>query len=331
MSTAQHSPGGLPLVTVCLITYNHAPFVAQAIDGILRQRVGFPWELVIADDCSTDGTREILLEYQRTHPELIRLILQPTNVGAARNWHELLGAPRGRYIAYCEGDDYWTDEFKLQKQIDFLEQHSDYVLCFSKGIIENQLLKTRTLAPLRSGDISIIDLVHNNDQLSATSVYRALPAVARPPLWILEFPFGDLILYLWLLHTTKLRAHCIDDVTVVYRIHPSGSYSSLHDSPQKNIVRHQRHVRFYLLLQKHLLHEGFTPEIHQELLTRFALLNKLYLETHQYHRALANVVAVIRHTGHLRPAYWHLEELVKSSGRLLFSWFGLRRTRANEG
>lgn len=253
----------------------------------------------------------MLLEYQRRHPHLIRLILQPTNVGMTRNWRDLLNAPRGRYVAYCEGDDYWTDEEKLQKQVDFLERHPDYVLCFTRGRVENELLRTSAIAPARTGDISIADLVASNDQLTATCVYRVLPEVSRLPEWMLEFPFGDLILYLWLLHTTRMRASCIDDITAVYRVHASGIYGSMTDSPQRNIVRHERHVQFYLLLRKHLLSGECDDEIRSALLTRFTILNKLYIETHQYHRALANIAAVVRHTGRARPAYWNFEALMK--------------------
>jgi glycosyltransferase involved in cell wall biosynthesis len=119
-----------PLLSVCLITYNHAKYIRQAIDGVLMQQVGFTWELIIADDFSTDGTREILLEYKTRYPDFIRLILQVKNVGAAQNWLDLIRAPRSKYIAYFEGDDYWTDPLKLQKQVDYLERDSACVAVF---------------------------------------------------------------------------------------------------------------------------------------------------------------------------------------------------------
>ena len=90
------------------------------------QKVDFDYELIIADDYSTDGTREIILDYKENYPGLIKLILQKRNVGPGKNWLDLIEAPKSKYIAYFEGDDYWTDPYKLQKQVDFLEANEEY-------------------------------------------------------------------------------------------------------------------------------------------------------------------------------------------------------------
>lgn len=127
-----------PLLSVCLITYNHVNYIKEAIDGVLMQKVNFSWEFIIADDCSTDGTREVLIEYKQKHPHLIRLILQEKNVGPAKNWFDLINAPTGKYVAYFEGDDFWTDPYKLQKQVDHLEEHSNIVGCFSDTYVVNE-------------------------------------------------------------------------------------------------------------------------------------------------------------------------------------------------
>ena len=105
----------IPLLSVCLITYNHVNFIKQAIDGVLMQKVDFAWELIIADDFSTDGTREILLEYKNKYPDFIKLILQEKNVGSAQNLIDLITVPISKYITYFDGDDYWIDPLKLQK------------------------------------------------------------------------------------------------------------------------------------------------------------------------------------------------------------------------
>ena len=96
------------------------------------QQVNFPMEFIIAEDCSTDGTRAICEEYAKKYPDLIRLITSETNVGVNPNELRAMKAARGKYIAYCEGDDYWTDPLKLQKQVDFLETHPDYSVCFHR-------------------------------------------------------------------------------------------------------------------------------------------------------------------------------------------------------
>ncbi|MFC1793548.1 glycosyltransferase [Planctomycetota bacterium] len=120
-----------PLVSAAMITYNHAPYIADAIEGILQQETNFPFELVIGEDCSTDGTREIVLNYQKKYPDIIKIITSDKNVGSCKNTVRTERACRGKYIAYCEGDDYWHHPLKLQKQIDFLETHPDYGLVHS--------------------------------------------------------------------------------------------------------------------------------------------------------------------------------------------------------
>jgi glycosyltransferase involved in cell wall biosynthesis len=120
-----------PLLSVCLITYNHVNYIEQAIEGVLMQKTNFAFELIIADDYSTDGTRDIIKNYKKKYPDLIKLILQKKNVGAAQNWIDLLNNPKTKYIAYFEGDDYWTDPYKLQKQVDCLEFKKHCIGCFS--------------------------------------------------------------------------------------------------------------------------------------------------------------------------------------------------------
>lgn len=114
-----------PLVSVKMITYNHAPYIAQAIEGVLQQKTNFPFELVIGEDCSTDGTREIVFNYQKKYPDIIRVITSEQNVGARTNGYRTEKACRGKYIAYCEGDDYWHRSDKLQKQVDYMENHPE--------------------------------------------------------------------------------------------------------------------------------------------------------------------------------------------------------------
>ena len=114
-----------PLVSVKMRTYNHEPYVARAIEGVLAQKTDFPIELVIGDDCSTDRTREIVLRFQRDHPDIIRALLWDRNVGARRNSRKLDELLRGKYTAFNDGDDYWTHPRKLQMQVDIMEANPD--------------------------------------------------------------------------------------------------------------------------------------------------------------------------------------------------------------
>jgi len=126
-----------PVVSIVCITYNHEPYLRKALDGFLMQKISFPLEIILAEDCSTDGTRKICEEYAAKYPDKIKYIYRDHNVGYNENEYEAMCAATGKYIAYCEGDDYWTDSNKLQKQIDFLESHLDYSVCWHRCVHRN--------------------------------------------------------------------------------------------------------------------------------------------------------------------------------------------------
>ena len=112
------------MVSICCITYNHAPFIRQCLDGFIMQKTDFAFEVLIHDDASTDGTEEIIREYEARYPEIIKPLYEVENQWIkGRRGSKVFNFPRaqGKYIALCEGDDYWTDPFKLQKQVDFGE------------------------------------------------------------------------------------------------------------------------------------------------------------------------------------------------------------------
>lgn len=120
------------IVSVVVITYNHAKYIRQCLDSILAQEVNFEYSIVVGDDASTDGTQDILREYQQQFPVKFSLILNSQNEGISKNYQNVLKQCRGKYVALCEGDDYWCDELKLKRQVDFLELHPNYGFVGSK-------------------------------------------------------------------------------------------------------------------------------------------------------------------------------------------------------
>ena len=120
------------LVSIVCITYNHEPYLRQALDGFLMQKCDFPYEIVLAEDCSTDGTRKICEDYAAKYPDIIRYIWSENNVGVIANERRAMLVAQGKYIAFCEGDDYWTDPLKLQKQVNFMESHPEYSVTFHR-------------------------------------------------------------------------------------------------------------------------------------------------------------------------------------------------------
>lgn len=213
-----------PLLSICLITYNHAAYIRQAVESVLKQRAGFAFELIIADDCSTDGTRDIISEYKKQYPDRIRLILQEKNVGPAHNWLDLMAAPASKYIAYLEGDDYWTDRDKLQKQVDFLESNPAYSLCFHDVFVLKNGKKRRGFhwdAPDTS-DIQYI-LKKGNYISSLSVVYRNSPTILAFLKKFTEAPFGDYILYIAAAREGLLKF--LPQRMGVYRVHAGGGWS----------------------------------------------------------------------------------------------------------
>jgi len=164
-----------PLVSVLMLTYNHGGYIAQALDSVLMQKVKFDYEIVIGDDCSPDNTSTILLKYKEQYPEKIKMILRKKNIGATKNFVDVLKQCTGKYIANLEGDDYWTDENKLQIQVDFLEKSPEYSACFhSANIIDENEKITDTIPKILSKDINSLDEFFSTTYClpTASVVYR---------------------------------------------------------------------------------------------------------------------------------------------------------------
>lgn len=214
------------MVSVDMITYNHEKYIAQAIEGVLMQKTNFLIELVIGEDCSTDNTRQICIDYKEKFPDKIRLLLPNNNLGINENGLQTLKACTGKYIALCEGDDYWTDPYKLQKQVDFLEAHLDYgmihtncddLLMNSGVIIHNQnnqnVREGWIMKEIFSGEVKI--------KTATVCFRRAIYEQFFPTnYWDLNIPIGDWPLWLVLAKNSKIGY--LSDTTAIYR---SGQYS----------------------------------------------------------------------------------------------------------
>ena len=119
-----------PKVTIICITYNHEKFIAEALDSFLMQKTDFPFEVIVGEDCSSDRTTEIVRQYARNYPDIIKPVFQKNNVGPYQNTLSAYKQIQGEYVINNEGDDYFSDPLKLQKQVDFLDSHPEYSICF---------------------------------------------------------------------------------------------------------------------------------------------------------------------------------------------------------
>lgn len=218
------------LVSICSITYNHAPYIRQCLDGMLMQKCNFRFEIIINDDCSTDGTTEILKEYEKKYPDLIHPVYHEENLYSKgqRGFFSKFVYPKakGKYIALCEGDDYWTDPYKLQKQVDFLESHPDYAMCFHNAIQhwQDDLTKKDSLfSNIENREYSGIELY--NRWIVPTASVMFCKQVIDSKLYIeasndRKFIFGDTVLFLCCARYGKVYG--MNDVMSVYRRLSSG-------------------------------------------------------------------------------------------------------------
>ena len=126
-----------PAVSICTITYNHEKYITEALDSFLMQKTNFPFEILIDDDCSTDNAVKVIKKYMKKFPNIIKVNLREKNIGPMANFIGSLKRAKGKYIALCEGDDYWTDPLKLQKQVDFLESHEEYNMVFHNAEVQD--------------------------------------------------------------------------------------------------------------------------------------------------------------------------------------------------
>lgn len=185
------------LVSVVMTTYNHEDYIRKAIEGVLMQETDFLIELIIGEDASNDNTGEIVVDYAKKNPEVIKLLCSEKNMGMTKNYMRTVQAARGKYIALCEGDDFWTDPLKLQKQVDFMELNPECTLCFhAYQTIYIKPDNSSTLGPIIGGKITNNKIISSENAIervyarTVTILFRA-KVINPPPEWIFKAPYGD--------------------------------------------------------------------------------------------------------------------------------------------
>lgn len=216
-----------PKVSIAMITYNQEQYVGQAIESVLAQRADFRFEVVIGDDVSADRTPEIIARFRQRHPEMIRVLETPENLGANRNLARTIEACRGEYIALLEGDDYWTASHKLQRQATYLDAHPGCSTCFHNALVkwDDDNAPSWLYNPESQKPVSTVgDILKKNFIATATTMFRR-GLFGRFPDWFFSLRFGD-----WPLHILNAQhgnIGYIDEVMSVYRKHGGGLWSGL--------------------------------------------------------------------------------------------------------
>jgi len=213
-----------PLISIVVVTYNHEKFIREAIDSFLAQETNFDFEIVIGDDASTDDTQKILKEYDLKYPNKFTVFYREKNIGMMPNFISVLKACKGKYLAFCDGDDYWVETSKLQQQVDFLEQNSSYGICFHNVMMFDEPTKTLKEDYITKSSKDTFDIKN-----LASGNFMHTPSVVirndfELPSWFSSSPIGDWPLFLLQVGDRKIKK--LDDKMAVYRVHQSGVWST---------------------------------------------------------------------------------------------------------
>lgn len=236
-------------VSVLMMTFNHEAFIAEAIHGVLMQKCNFDFELVIGEDNSTDGTRNIILSYQKKYPEKIRPLFREQNMGALENFLDLLATCNSDYYALCDGDDFWISPKKLQNQVDFMDRHPHFSACYTAAKLMQKDGTIKRLLPvefMKKPEASIDDLIVNESFMpSCTTLFSS--AALRPfPNWFHELKtIVDLPLNI--LNAEYGPIGYLDEITGVYRSNSSPEAFSALPILRTNLEA----IRMFELLDNH--------------------------------------------------------------------------------
>lgn len=275
----------LPLVSICMITYNHERYIESAIQGVLKQKTKYSFEFIIGDDYSNDNTYSICKEYALKYKSIIKLLPSERNIGMISNFIRTLKACSSKYIAICEGDDYWTDPNKLQKQVDFLENNPEYGMIASdislvneKGdaIPDNAMVIVQR--EKRKPEPNFFDLLEINTINTLTTCIRAelikelVKTAQKNDLWyVYDYWF-------WLNISVNHKIKLLFDKTAAYRVHSLGA------SRQSNFFKYRKPlvvsyaIKQYLKTNQEVNKKALIRSVKGLLLNRnFSLTNKLKL------------------------------------------------------
>ncbi|MDD1501309.1 glycosyltransferase family 2 protein [Lysinibacillus sp. CNPSo 3705] len=311
------------MVSIHCLAYNHEQYIADAMDSFLKQKTNFKFEILIHDDASTDRTADIIREYEKKYPNLIKPIYQTENQyskGVSVDQANTTRA-KGKYIAICEGDDYWLDPYKLQKQFDYMEKHPECSLCVHGGNVVNASdKKCVSINRLNKGDkeFSVEEVIEGGGGLFLTnSMFYPLKFRKERPDFLINAPVGDypLVIYLSLLGTV----YYMDELMSSYRVGDSTSWTgrTFSDIETKKqhyleiedmlneinlytnnkfkdaINRRKKSTLFSLLLEEGRLKEAKTGE-YRELYLNLGLKKKAILFIDQYSPSISKLLRFVK-------------------------------------
>jgi glycosyltransferase involved in cell wall biosynthesis len=277
-----------------MITYNQEGYIAQAIESVLAQSVNFDYEIIIGEDCSTDRTRAVVLEFRRRYPDRIKLLLRNRNIGGLPNLESTLAACQGEYLAILEGDDYWTSVDKLQKQVDFLDSHPECALCCHRVQCLNATLPAEASAessvfpPLAAGPYTIEDLLKWNFVMTCSVVLRRHLSGPLPACFS-GMKVGDWARFVLAARHGKIEL--MDEIMATYRLHPGSVWSST-----SQLARYKESSEMLQSLDKHL-NLAYTNTIRQTLAGFYLQMASIVRQEGKRTETARHVISCLRNGG----------------------------------
>jgi glycosyltransferase involved in cell wall biosynthesis len=261
--------------SVIVSAYNHARYVEQAVESAVSQRADFDYEVVVVDDASTDGTREIVMRCKEAHPDKIRLVLHPKNLGWGFSALDLVSLAQGEYVALLDGDDYWLDELKLQKQVGFLESHPGFSFCAHANQVLNEIDGSQFVRHAMSENrtLRLADILPSNIFHTGSLVFRRADVTEWPQ------AFAGLFFEDWALQVLLARKGDImllADVMSAYRVHKDGLWTSRYRGAAENGGVTPEGWKLILDFWKRLA--GWLPAEHEPRLKELIAVNQRYAE-----------------------------------------------------
>lgn len=300
-------------VSVILVTYQHERFITQAIESVLAQRTRGAWELLISDDASTDGTRAIIERFAAQQPDRVRAFFSDRNLKSNEVTLRALRAARGRFVAFLDGDDYWTSNDKLQQQVEFLDQHVRCTMCFHNVAVfrsdDGPAAPLEFTARWLPTAIELQTLLESNYVPGCSAMIRR-EVLQDIPAWYEHAPFGDWPLYV--LAAEHGSIGFLPQVMGAYRLHDEGLWSGAPRWSQLEQV-----VRFYETLSGHLA-PVHRRRVRQVLAVRLFELGVAQEAAGKYRQAIRSFLASFRArplTREIRPGrrVWHLVRAAASA------------------
>lgn len=262
------------ILSVRLMTYNHAEYITQCLNSIEQQQTSFPFEVIIGDDFSTDNNIALIQQFiaSSTNKNINYILLDRKKgdeydinrqiKGRLYNFLDMISHCKGKYIALLDGDDYWTDPYKLQKQVDFLETHKEYGICAHVATTKDHFNQNNnnSFPNLNENkNYTIEDFIIANYTATASLVFKR--KIFQLQDWHIKSPFGDWLLILSVMKNSNNKIFVLKDNMSVYRIHEGGIHGNLHQNNLGLVTAYQQHLKFINLVELNLFQKSFKKAI----------------------------------------------------------------------